>query len=111
MKVEFPTDLQIARQARLLPMPEVAARMGIGPHLLEPSGNDVAKIKLEAIDELRRRPMAKYVVVSALTPTPLGEGKTTTSAGLDQALSYIGKPSTVALRHPALGPPLGIQVA
>ena len=67
MKVEFPTDLQIARQARLLPMPEVAARMGIGPHLLEPYGNDVAKIKLEAIDELRGRPMAKYVVVSAIT--------------------------------------------
>src|SRR5438445_631084 len=64
MKVEFPTDLQIARQARLLPMPEVAARMGIGPHLLEPYGHDVAKIKLEAIDELRGRPMAKYVVVS-----------------------------------------------
>jgi len=90
MKVEFPTDLQIARHARLLPMPEIAARMGIGPHLLEPYGNDVAKIKLEAIDELRGRPMAKYVVVSAITPNPLGEGKTTTTVGLGQALSHIG---------------------
>src|SRR5438132_9484513 len=109
MKVEFPTDLQIARQARLLPMPEVAARMGIGPHLLEPYGNDVAKIKLEAIDELRGRPMAKYVVVSAITPTPLGEGKTTTTVGLGQALSHIGKKSTVAIRQPSMGPTFGIK--
>jgi formate--tetrahydrofolate ligase len=109
MKVEFPTDLQIARQARLLPMPEVAAMMGIGPHLLEPYGNDVAKIKLEAIDELRGRPMAKYVVVSAITPTPLGEGKTTTTVGLGQALSRIGKRSTVAIRQPSMGPTFGIK--
>src|SRR6184192_2153554 len=109
MKVEFPTDLQIARQARLLPMPEVAARMGIGPHLLEPYGHDVAKIKLEAIDELRGRPMAKYVVVSAITPTPLGEGKTTTTVGLGQALSHIGKRSTVAIRQPSMGPTFGIK--
>src|SRR3989449_8859150 len=109
MKVEFPTDLQIARQARLLPMPEVAARMGIGPHLLEPYGNDVAKIKLEAIDELRGRPTGKYVVVSAITPTPLGEGKTTTTVGLGQALSHIGKRSTVAIRQPSMGPTFGIK--
>ena len=109
MKVEFPTDLQIARQARLLPMPEVAARMGIGQHLLEPYGNDVAKIKLEAIDELRGRPMAMYVVVSAITPTPLGEGKTTTTVGLGQALSHIGKRSTVAIRQPSMGPTFGIK--
>src|SRR5213082_1372678 len=109
MKVEFPTDLQIARQARLLPMPDVAARMGIGPHLLEPYGNDVAKIKLEAIDELRGRPKAKYVVVSAITPTPLGEGKTTTTVGLGQALTHIGRPTTVAIRQPSMGPTFGIK--
>src|SRR2546428_431783 len=86
MKVEFPTDLDIARRARLLPMPEVAAKMGIGPHLLEPYGHDVAKIKLDAIAELADRPKAKYVVVSAITPTPLGEGKTTTTVGLGDAL-------------------------
>src|SRR5207247_2056227 len=83
--VTFPTDLQIARRARLLPMPEIAAKMGIGPHLLEPYGHDVAKIRLEAIDELAGRPKARYVVVSAITPTPLGEGKTTTTVGLGQA--------------------------
>jgi len=93
MKVEFPTDLEIARRAQLIPMPEIAAKMGIGPDLLEPYGHDVAKIKLEAIDELRSRPKAKYVVVSAITPTPLGEGKTTTTVGLGDALGKIGRAS------------------
>src|SRR5713226_8935812 len=65
MAVTFPSDLEIARKARLLPMNEVASKMGIGPHLLEPYGHDVAKIRLEAIDELADRPKAKYVVVSA----------------------------------------------
>jgi formate--tetrahydrofolate ligase len=105
----FPTDLEIARRAKLLPMPEIAARMGIGPHLLEPYGYDVAKIKLEAIDELKSRPKAKYVVVSAITPTPLGEGKTTTTVGLGQALAHIGKRSTVAIRQPSMGPTFGIK--
>src|SRR5438128_2514583 len=109
MAVTFPTDLQIARKARLLPMPEVAAKMGIGPHLLEPYGYDVAKIRLEAIDELADRPKAKYVVVSAITPTPLGEGKTTTTVGLGQALTHIGKSATVAIRQPSMGPTFGIQ--
>src|SRR6202048_3511834 len=74
-------------------MTEVAAKRGIGPHLLEPYGYDVAKIRLEAIDELADRPKAKYVVVSAITPTPLGEGKTT----------------TVAIRQPSMGPTFGIK--
>ena len=109
MAVTFPTDLEIARKARLLPMPEIAAKMGIGPHLLEPYGYDVAKIRLEAIDELADRPKAKYVVVSAITPTPLGEGKTTTTVGLGQALSHIGKRATVAIRQPSMGPTFGIK--
>jgi formate--tetrahydrofolate ligase len=90
-------------------MPEIAAKMGIGPHLLEPYGYDVAKIRLDAIDELADRPKAKYVVVSAITPTPLGEGKTTTTVGLGQALSYIGKRATVAIRQPSMGPTFGIK--
>src|SRR5207245_4713797 len=105
----FPPDLEIARKARLLPVPAIAARMGIDPHLLEPYGSDVAKIKLEAIDELADRPKAKYVVVSAITPTPLGEGKTTTTVGLGQALTYIGRPATVAIRQPSMGPTFGIK--
>jgi formate--tetrahydrofolate ligase len=109
LAVTFPTDLDIARRAHLLPMPEIAAKMGIGPHLLEPYGYDVAKIRLDAIDELADRPKAKYVVVSAITPTPLGEGKTTTTVGLGQALSYIGKRATVAIRQPSMGPTFGIK--
>src|SRR5881409_1643723 len=109
MKVEFLTDLEIARKARLLPMPEVAAKMGIKPDLLEPYGHDVAKVKLEAIEELASRPKAKYVVISAITPTPLGEGKTTTTIGLGDALGKIGKRATVAIRQPSMGPTFGIK--
>jgi formate--tetrahydrofolate ligase len=106
---EMPNDLQIARQAKLKPLTELAANMGIGEHLLEPYGSAVAKIKLEAIEELSDRPKAKYVVVSAITPTPLGEGKTTTTVGLGQAFSHIGKRATVAVRQPAMGPTFGIK--
>jgi len=106
---EFPNDLEIARRAKLRPLPKIAADMGIGEHLLEPYGSDVAKIKLEAIEELSDRPMAKYVVVSAITPTPLGEGKTTTTVGLGQAFSHLGKRATVAVRQPAMGPTFGIK--
>jgi len=83
--------------------------MGIGSHLLEPYGEQVMKIKLAAIDELAERPVAKYVVVSAITPTPLGEGKTTTTVGLGQGLHHIGRKSTVAIRQPSMGPTFGIK--
>ena len=106
---KFPNDLEIARRAKLRPLTRIAGDMGIGEHLLEPYGSDVAKIKLEAIDELSDRPMAKYVVVSAITPTPLGEGKTTTTVGLGQAFSHLGKRATVAVRQPAMGPTFGIK--
>jgi formate--tetrahydrofolate ligase len=107
--VTFPTDLEIAREARLKPMPDIAKRMGIGSHLLEPYGHDVAKVKLEALEELKDRPKAKYVVVSAITPTPLGEGKTTTTVGLGDALGKIGKRATIAIRQPSMGPTFGIK--
>lgn len=105
----FPSDLEIARHASLKPLEEVAASMGIGEHLLEPYGSSVAKIKLEAIEELSDRPRAKYVVVSSITPTPLGEGKTTTTVGLGQAMLHIGKRATVAIRQPSMGPTFGIK--
>jgi formate--tetrahydrofolate ligase len=105
----FPSDLEIAREATLKPIPDIAAGMGIGEHLLEPYGDAVAKIKLEAIEELSDRPKAKYVVVSAITPTPLGEGKTTTTVGLGQAFKHIGKRATVAIRQPSMGPTFGIK--
>jgi formate--tetrahydrofolate ligase len=107
--MNFPSDLEIARVASLKPLHEVAASMGIGEHLLEPYGSSVAKIKLEALEELSERPDAKYVVVSAVTPTPLGEGKTTTTVGLGQAMRHIGKQATVAVRQPSMGPTFGIK--
>jgi formate--tetrahydrofolate ligase len=92
-----PSDLDIALAAGLKPLPDIAGEMGIGAHLLEPHGESVAKIKLSALDELSSRPRGKYVLVSAITPTPLGEGKTTTMVGLGQAFRHIGRTATVAV--------------
>ena len=103
------TDLEIARSAALKPMDDIAAEIGLGSHLLEPYGEGVAKIKLAAIDELAAVPRAKYVVVTAITPTPLGEGKTTTTVGLGQGFKHIGKKATVAIRQPSMGPTFGIK--
>lgn len=105
----FPSDLEIARSGKLKPIDDIASAMGIGPHLLEHYGTDVAKIKLEAIESLQDRPQAKYVVVSAITPTPLGEGKTTTTVGLGQGFSHINKKATIAVRQPSMGPTFGIK--
>ncbi len=82
----MPTALEIARQATLKPIADIAAEIGIPPWLIQPYGEHVAKIDLAAIEALADRPKAKYVVVTAVTPTPLGEGKTTTTVGLGQAM-------------------------
>ena len=103
------SDLEIARRASLKPLAEIAAEMGIGSHLLEPYGEGVAKIKLKAIEELEDRPKARYILVSAITPTPLGEGKTTTTVGLGQAFRHLGKRATIAIRQPSMGPTFGIK--
>ncbi len=105
----FPSDLEIARKATLKPLGEIAASMGLPAEFMQPYGDDVAKIKLEAIEALKDRPKAKYVVVTAVTPTPLGEGKTTTTVGLGQAMSHIGKKATIAIRQPSMGPTFGIK--
>jgi formate--tetrahydrofolate ligase len=109
MTIAFPSDLDIARSARLEPLSAIADEMGLGEHLLEPYGDGVAKIKLAAVEELADRPRARYVVVSAITPTPLGEGKTTTTVGLGQAFGHIGRRATVAIRQPSMGPTFGIK--
>ena len=109
MTMVIPSDLDIARRAQLKPLADVANEMGIGEHLLEPYGDSVAKIKLEAIDELAAVPRGRYVVVSAITPTPLGEGKTTTTVGLGQAFRHIGRTATIAIRQPSMGPTFGIK--
>ena len=105
----FPSDLEIARGAQLKPVDDIASELGLGMHLLEPYGEQVMKIKLSAIGELADAPKAKYVVVTAITPTPLGEGKTTTTVGLGQAFRHIGKRATVAIRQPSMGPTFGIK--
>jgi formate--tetrahydrofolate ligase len=107
--VAFPTDLEIARSAQLKPIDDIASEIGLGPHLLELYGEQVAKVKLAAIEQLADAPRARYVVVTAVTPTPLGEGKTTTTVGLGQAFKHIGKRATIAIRQPSMGPTFGIK--
>jgi formate--tetrahydrofolate ligase len=103
------SDLEIARAATLKPIAEIAEEMGLTPDLLEPYGRHVMKVSLDAIEQLAGRPRAKYVVVSAITPTPLGEGKTTTTVGLGQAFRHIGKRATITVRQPSMGPTFGIK--
>ena len=107
--MSFPSDLEIARAGKPKPLKEIAATMGIGEQFLEPYGTQLAKISLDAIDSLQGRPKAKYVVVTAITPTPLGEGKTTTTVGLGQAMKHIGKNAVISLRQPSMGPTFGIK--
>ena len=106
--MSFPTDLEIAQAAQLRPVTEVAAALGIDPAHVETHGPHVAKISLDALrsDEGTR---GKYVVVTAVTPTPLGEGKTTTSVGLAQAFGRLGVNGLLALRQPSMGPTFGIK--
>ncbi|MCP4962066.1 MAG: formate--tetrahydrofolate ligase [Actinomycetia bacterium] len=107
--MSFPSDLEIAQAAEIRPLGEIADRAGIPQRLLEPYGSGTAKVSLDAIEEMADRPMAKYVVVSAITPTPLGEGKTTTTVGLGQAFQHIGSSATIAIRQPSMGPTFGIK--
>ncbi len=105
----LPTALEIAREASLQPLSELAETMGLEERWLEPYGENVAKIKLDALTEMADRPEAKYVVVTAITPTPLGEGKTTTTVGLGQAFKHIGKRATISIRQASMGPTFGIK--
>ena len=104
-----PSDLEIARGANLKPLTEVAEDAGIPVEHLESYGTGSAKISLDAITAMAGRPKAKYVVVTAITPTPLGEGKTTTTVGLGQGFSHIDKSATIAIRQPSMGPTFGIK--
>lgn len=102
-------DIEIAREARMLPIAEIAKRAGVLEEELECYGNYKAKISLDIIDRLKDRPNGKYIDVTAITPTPLGEGKTVTTVGLGQALSALGKSSVTCIRQPSLGPVFGIK--
>jgi formate--tetrahydrofolate ligase len=103
------SDIEIAQEATMLPITEVAAQLGLAEDDLILYGKYKAKIKLDVIKKFADRPNAKYIDVTAITPTPLGEGKTTTTVGLGQAMKHIGKSSIIAIRQPSLGPVFGIK--
>src|SRR6266545_5805863 len=103
------TSLQIASEARLAPIRTVAERLGIPDRFFEQYGRYKAKLSLDILEAYRGRPAGKYILVTAITPTPLGEGKTTTTIGLGMALNRIGKNAAIALRQSSLGPAFGIK--
>ncbi|HEY1014092.1 MAG TPA: formate--tetrahydrofolate ligase [Herpetosiphonaceae bacterium] len=104
----MPSDLEIAQSVQPRPIGEIAAALGLEEHEIEPYGRHMAKVDPAALGRLGE-PRAKYIVVTAITPTPLGEGKTTTTVGLGQALHAMGKRAIVAIRQPSMGPTFGIK--
>ena len=106
----IPSDLEIAQAAELLPITEIAKKMGLEEDEIELYGKYKAKIDFERVlERLKDRPNGKYIDVTAITPTPLGEGKTVTSIGMTEALAKIGKKVCLTLREPSLGPVFGIK--
>ncbi len=105
----LPPDIEIARRAKMLPIEDVAAKLGIARDDLDHYGRFKAKVALDLLHRLADRPAGKLVLVTAITPTPAGEGKTTTSIGLTDALNRIGKRATVCLREPSMGPCFGMK--
>jgi len=106
----MPSDIEIAQAAKLQRISKVAlARLGIAEEHLEPYGHFKAKVSLEYVDSLKARPDGKLILVTAISPTPAGEGKTTTTVGLGDALNHIGKKAVICLREPSLGPVFGVK--
>ncbi len=103
------SDLEIAQEAELKPIVDIAKAAGLDEDDIELYGKYKAKISLDVLEKLKDRPKAKYIDVTAITPTPLGEGKTVTTIGLSQAINYIGKKVVTAIRQPSLGPVFGIK--
>ncbi len=105
-----PPDVYVAQSADIKPISEIASRYGLGEMYLEHYGTDKAKIRLEFLSDSQGQPRrSKYIDVTAITPTPLGEGKTTTTIGLAQGLGYLGKKSIATIRQPSMGPTFGIK--
>ena len=103
------SDIEIARAARLLPIAEVGARLGIPPEAILPYGRAKAKLDAEFLKSLEDRPEGRLILMTAITPTPPGEGKTTTTVGLGDGLNRIGKRAAICLREPSLGPCFGMK--
>ncbi|GAG55746.1 unnamed protein product, partial [marine sediment metagenome] len=102
-------DIEIARRARLKPIKVIAKNLGLKEKELQLYGNYKAKVPLAVLERLKKRKNGKYIDVTAITPTPLGEGKTVTTIGLAMSLNRIGKDTTVCIRQPSLGPVFGIK--
>jgi formyltetrahydrofolate synthetase len=110
IRTPVPSDIDIAQEATLKPIMQIAEELGILPEELELYGNYKAKVKLEILERLKGKPDGKYIDVTAITPTPLGEGKTTTTVGLSQALgAHLGKNVVTCIRQPSQGPTFGIK--
>ncbi|HVR33444.1 MAG TPA: formate--tetrahydrofolate ligase [Acidimicrobiia bacterium] len=107
--MSVPSDIDIARQASLVPINEIAARIGLTEDELIPYGRTKAKVHLDSLKRISGQPRGKYIDVTAITPTPLGEGKTTTTIGLTQGLGKIGKEAIACIRQPSMGPTFGIK--
>ncbi len=104
-----PSDLEIAQAAKMEPIVEIAKKIGLEEDDLELYGKYKAKVSLDVIERFKDKPNAKYIDVTAITPTPLGEGKTVTTIGLTEALNRIGKKAMVCIREPSMGPVFGIK--
>ena len=103
------SDIEIAQQAKIERINKIAAKLGIPESHLEPYGHYKAKVSLEFVDSLKGKPNGKLILVTAISPTPAGEGKTTTTVGLGDALNKIGKKAMICLREPSLGPVFGMK--
>jgi formate--tetrahydrofolate ligase len=107
--VKVPPDIEIARASTMHPIGQIAAKLGIPDEVLDPYGKYKAKVSLDYCRSIQDRPMGKLVLVTAINPTPAGEGKTTTTVGLGDALTRIGKKAAICLREPSLGPCFGMK--
>lgn len=103
------SDIEIARAAQKRPITEIAAKLGLDPNDILPYGHDKAKLTHQTVNRLKDRPKGKLILVTSINPTPAGEGKTTTSVGLGDALNRIGKQTVICLREPSLGPNFGMK--
>src|SRR6202166_3787587 len=104
------SDIEISQSAKKRPILDIAReKLGVGPEHLDPFGHYKAKLSMDYVKSLKDRPNGKLVLVSAITPTPAGEGKTTTTVGLTDALNHIGKKAMLCIREPSLGPSFGMK--
>ncbi|NLP43512.1 MAG: formate--tetrahydrofolate ligase, partial [Peptococcaceae bacterium] len=107
--MQHKSDIEIAQQATIFPITEIAEKLGISDNYLDSYGKYKAKVDYNLLQEYKDKPDGKLILVTAINPTPAGEGKTTTSVGLGDALSRLGHKAVIALREPSLGPVFGVK--